>query len=81
MGARDAPGIEAEIWPGESGLLELEYTGLAKRPTSRQGPATGCFYRFGGERRVGYVDKRDALAWLGVKETEEQRRTFRLWRP
>jgi hypothetical protein len=54
-------------WPGEFGLLLLEYTGQAPSVRWWPGLTTGARYPFGGERRLGYVDLRDAAAWLNQR--------------
>ena len=56
------------IWPGEVvGFVLLEYVGEAPNPRTWRGLETGCGYRFGGARRVGYVDKRDAIKFLAPR--------------
>lgn len=59
------------------GLILLEYVGGAPNPRTWRGPETGCFYRFGGERRVGYVDKADAVKFLTPRGGG---RAFKLYR-
>ena len=47
--------------------MEMEYTGAAPRPVAWPGEVTGCRYLFGGQRRVGLADTRDALRWLAQR--------------
>jgi len=54
---------KAEIKPivmGEIGLTELRYEGGAGSPLIWPGPLTHWPYKFGGSKRLGYVDTRDA---------------------
>jgi len=55
---------EIVIWPGEHGFLELEYTGLAPDIRTWKGLVTGTAYEFGGDKRLGYVDRDDGLKFL-----------------
>lgn len=65
-------------WPGEVvGLILLEYVGEAPTPRTWRGLETGWPYRFGGARRVGYVDKADAIKWLSPRGGG---RAFRIYR-
>lgn len=42
------------------------------------GVATGCVYRFGGDKRTGYADARDAVKWLTVRKTNGAEAVFRV---
>ncbi len=46
--------------PGASGMLRIEYTGLNSGDMPWYGPATGTRYVFGGVRKTGYIDPKDA---------------------
>ena len=50
--------------PGEIGWLHIAYTGKAPDVRMWPGEVTGQLYPFGGARRHGKVDKRDALKFL-----------------
>ena len=53
---------------GEAGLVLVEYRGNV--PGVRRWPSSldGTAYYFGTERRRGYVDARDMVAFIGVQE-------------
>jgi hypothetical protein len=50
--------------PGKTGFEILEYIGSSSSDMSWWGPVTKTRYVFGGTRRVGYVDARDAAGLL-----------------
>lgn len=56
----------------------VEYLGGA--PTARDwvGVATGCVYRFGGDKRTGYADARDAVKWITARKTNGAEAVFRV---
>lgn len=54
-------------FPGEIGFVSIRYTGKAPRVRYWPGPFTGTLYPFGGERRTGYVDTRDAVKWFSQR--------------
>ena len=56
--------MEEACFPGENGFVALEYVGKAPVIRTWRGGATGVFYRFGGEKRVGLVDSRDAIRFI-----------------
>lgn len=54
--------------PGKTGFEILEYIGASSADTTWWGPATKTRYVFGGSRRVGYVDARDAAGMLQMND-------------
>jgi len=61
---------QAGTLPGISGLVLLEFVGN-DNGKMWYGSATGTGYAFSDARRVGYVDKRDARALLGLEHEGE----------
>jgi GT2 family glycosyltransferase len=51
---------------GETGMVMLEYIGSNIGKETYWGPVTNTRYEFGGSKRVGYVDNRDADAMLSL---------------
>lgn len=64
-------------FPGEDGFLILEYTGKSKRVRRWPGAFTGARYRFGGDRRIGYVDARDGVKFVAQRTANGAQRTFK----
>ena len=54
--------------PGEKGMVILEYTGSNSGDETWVGPATRTTYFLGGVRRRGYVDKRDKVGMLAIRD-------------
>ena len=54
--------------PGQEGMVILEYAGNNAGDTTWHGDTTRTAYLFGGTRKRGYVDKRDAPGLLGLKK-------------
>lgn len=63
--------------PGKTGFEILEYIGPSSSDMSWWGPATKTRYVFGGTRRVGYVDARDAAGMLQMGDNG--RPSFRVY--
>ena len=63
--------------PGKTGFEVLEYIGSSSSDMSWWGPATKTRYVFGGTRRVGYVDARDAAGMLQMGDNG--RANFRIY--
>lgn len=68
--------MEDGYWPGEHGLLLLEYVGRSRKPRTWRGLGTDYPYRF-GPGDVKYVDQRDALKFLTIPG---EWKAFRLYR-
>jgi hypothetical protein len=66
--------------PGEFGWIWLEYAGNAPGVRRWTGPATGQPYRFGADKRIGKVDKRDAIEFLKQRTAGGAERIWRLYR-
>ena len=60
-------------------MTRLEYIGGNQGDTTWWGPETEVRYVFGGNRRVGYVDSKDAPGMLEMKK--EGKAVFRVFRP
>ena len=69
----------ATVLPGREGMTRLEYIGGNAGDTTWWGPETQTRYVFGGNRRIGYVDSRDAAGMLAMKK--DDRAVFRVYRP
>ena len=63
--------------PGQAGFEILEYIGASTSDMSWFGPVTKTRYVFGGNKRVGYVDIKDAPGMLGM--ADGGRRVFRVY--
>lgn len=75
---RTAGAFSAQSLPGEQGMVMLEYLLAKSGSVPYYGASTGTMYVFGGQRRLGYVDVRDADAFLEM--VEGHRQTFRLYK-
>lgn len=64
--------------PGRDGFEVLEYIGNSAGTMTWWGPVTRTRYVFGGSRRVGYVDARDAAGMLRIADQGQQ--AFRIYR-
>lgn len=64
---------------GEDGMLMIEYIGGNVGTSTWVGPVTKTPYVFGGTRKVGYVDARDAQAMVDLRINRSQ--TFRMYTP
>ena len=60
-------------------MTRMEYIGRNQGDTTWWGPETETRYVFGGNRRVGYVDKADVAGML--KMQKEGKPVFRVFRP
>lgn len=69
--------VNGSSLPGKTGFEILEYIGPSSSDMSWFGPATRTRYVFGGNRRVGYVDARDAPGMLQMGDNG--RPTFRVY--
>ena len=65
-------------WPGARGWIALAYTGKAPNPRPWRGAETGLVYWFGGDRRFGFVDARDAVKWLAPRRTGDAQPVVRV---
>lgn len=63
--------------PGQAGFEILEYIGAGTSDSSWFGPVTKTRYVFGGNRRVGYVDIKDAPGMVAM--ADGGRRVFRVY--
>lgn len=64
--------------PGKDGFEVLEYIGNSAGTMTWWGPVTRTRYVFGGSRRVGYVDARDATGMLRI--ADQGQAAFRIYR-
>jgi hypothetical protein len=64
--------------PGGAGMTKLEYIGDNQGDTTWFGPVTHTRYVFGANRRVGYVDSRDAQGMLAMKGKDGKSPVFRV---
>lgn len=64
--------------PGRDGFEVLEYVGNSAGTMTWWGPVTRTRYVFGGTRRVGYVDARDAAGMLQM--ADQGQAAFRIYR-
>ena len=62
---------EESILVGQEGMVILEYLGNSAGKQTWFGPVTGQKYTFGGSRRVGYVDRRDAVGMAKMRESRK----------
>lgn len=58
--------------PGRDGFEILEYIGTSSSDMTWWGPETGQRYIFGGNRKVGYVDRRDVAKMVALKDRGKQ---------
>lgn len=63
--------------PGKDGFEILEYVGASSSDMTWWGPTTGTRYVFGGNRRVGYVDRRDVDKMVAIQD--QGRKAFRVY--
>lgn len=63
--------------PGAEGMVQVEYLGKHSNTMTFHGAATYTQYAFGGQRRIGWVDSRDADALL--ETYEGPKKVFRLY--
>jgi glycosyltransferase involved in cell wall biosynthesis len=61
MGAMAMAARHTKDLPGQQGMIILEYQGRNAGDETWTGEVTGTTYIFGGVRKQGYVDKRDAI--------------------
>jgi len=67
------------VLPGRGGMTRLEYIGGNVGDTTWWGPETQTRYVFGGNRKVGYVDSKDAAGMLAMKKDDKA--VFRVYKP
>jgi hypothetical protein len=72
-GATSAPDQPRSLNIGETGLVEVVYSGIMAM-SGFYGDITGVKYRFGTEHPRGFVDKRDLEGFL--KKTEFDKKVF-----
>lgn len=71
-------GMMAMSLPGaRDGMEILEYIGTSASDMTWYGPESKVRYVFGGNRRVGYVDKRDAVKMVAL--VDQGKPTFRVY--
>ena len=63
--------------PGKDGFEILEYIGTNSGDMTWYGPETRTRYVFGGNRRVGYVDKRDVAKMVAL--VDQGAKVFRVY--
>lgn len=75
--AMAAASLNGSSLPGQAGFEILEYIGASTGDMSWFGPVTKTRYVFGGNRRVGYVDIKDAPGMVAM--ADGGRRVFRVY--
>lgn len=69
--------MQAQLLPGRDGMEILEYVGTSAGDMTWWGPVSQTRYIFGGNRRVGYVDKRDVEKMVAL--VDQGAKVFRVY--
>lgn len=69
--------VSAATLPGKDGFEILEYIGTNVGDMTWYGPESRARYIFGGNRRVGYVDKRDVAKMVAL--LDQGKKAFRVY--